>query len=546
MTDKNDMANPAVQIPDYEVTVIGAGVCGIYLAYRLQKMGVRFTVLERGGDVGGTWYWNRYPGCRFDSESESYGYSFSKELLAEWDWTERFAPREETERYLNHVVAKFDLRRHMQFGAEVVSARWSEPERIWRVGLSDGREISTRFLMTAVGLLSAPTPPRYAGLADFKGQSFHTYYYPREGVDYAGKRVAVIGTGATGVQLISAIADKVKSLTVFQRRPNWCAPLGNGPISPEEMAEIKERYDEVFARCKATPSGFLHDADPRKMFEVPEAEREAFWEELYYGSGFGVWLGNFRDVLVNEEANAEFSKFVERKIRQRVKDPATADKLVPRDHGFGTRRVPMETRYYEVYNQSNVKLVDIGETPIETITATGIRTTQEEMPFDIIIYATGFDAITGTFERIEISGTGGETLKEKWRGGPVAAYGLAVAGFPNLLTVAGPLSGSVATNFPRGIEEAVDWCADFIEFVRQRGIDTFEVSREAEVAWGEHVQEMAKKILFARQQSWFTGYNSNVDREYAPKAIIYAGGAQRYREMIGNQAAQGYPDFLPS
>jgi len=543
MVGKDNLTNEVGTGPGYEAIIIGAGVCGIYLAYRLQQMGLRFTVLERGEDVGGTWYWNRYPGCRFDSESETYGYSFSKELLAEWDWSERFAPREETERYLNHVVAKFDLRQHMRFGATVVSARWDEPGCRWHIKLEDGSELTTRYLLTAVGLLSAPTPPRYAGLETFKGQSFHTYYYPREGVDYSGKRVAVIGTGATGVQLISAIADKVASLTVFQRRPNWCAPLGNGPIEPSEMAAIKERYDEIFARCRATPSGFVHEADPRKMFEVPEEEREAFWNELYNGSGFGIWLGNYKDVLVDEAANAEFSKFVERKIRDRVKDPAIADKLVPKDHGFGTRRVPMETGYYEVYNQDNVRLVDISETPIETITATGIRTVAEDFSFDIIIYATGFDAVTGAFERIEFVGADGLTLKEKWRHGPVAAFGLAVAGFPNMLTVAGPLSGSVATNFPRGIEEAVDWCANFIQHVRSRGHERFEVEQECETAWGEHVQEMARKILFAQQQSWFTGYNSNVDREYEPKAIVYAGGAQRYRKAIGEQAEQGYPDF---
>ncbi|QUT05757.1 NAD(P)/FAD-dependent oxidoreductase [Sphingobium phenoxybenzoativorans] len=543
MTDQGNLPAAPHGDPDYEVIVIGAGVCGIYLAYRLKQMGARFTVLERAGDVGGTWHWNRYPGCRFDSESETYGYSFSKELLSEWSWTEKFAPRHETERYLHHVVDKFDLRENMQFNASVVSTRWDEGALCWHVGLADGRQITTRFLLTAIGLLSAPTPPRYAGVDSFKGQSFHTYNYPAEGVDYTGKRVAVIGTGATGVQLISAIADQVGTLTVFQRRPNWCAPLNNGPISSEDMADIKTRYDEIFARCHATPSGFLHDADPRKMFEVPAEEREAFWEDLYAGSGFGIWLGNFKDVLVDNEANVEFSKFVERKIRERVKDPAVADKLVPRDHGFGTRRVPMETRYYEVYNRDNVRLVDLSETPIESITPTGIRTSAEEIPFDIIIYATGFDAVTGAFERIDFAGVGGVTLKEKWREGPVAAFGLAVADFPNLLTVAGPLSGSVATNFPRGIEEAVDWCADFIAFLRERGIDRFEPHHQVEADWGEHVQQMAKKILFAQQQSWFTGYNSNIDRDYEPKAIVYAGGAQRYRRAIGEQTEQGYPGF---
>jgi cation diffusion facilitator CzcD-associated flavoprotein CzcO len=543
MNDQAPRHGQGPDTPDYEAVVIGAGVCGIYLAYRLKEMGTHFTVLERASDAGGTWHWNRYPGCRFDSESETYGYSFSDELLQEWDWTERFAPREETERYLHHVVEKFALREHMQFGASVTSAHWNEDGLFWRVSLADGRTITTRFLLTAIGLLSAPTPPRYPGVENFQGQSFHTYHYPAEGVDYTGKNVAVIGTGATGVQLISAIAEQVGTLTIFQRRPNWCAPLNNAPLTGEEMREIKSRYPEIFARCHATPSGFVHQADPRRLSEVPDAEREAFWEDLYRGSGFGIWLGNFKDVLVNDEANQQFSKFVERKIRERVSDPAIADKLVPRDHGFGTRRVPMETRYYEVFNRDNVTLVDISETPIETITPTGIRTSAEDFAFDIIIYATGFDAVTGAFERIDIVGTGGQTLKDKWSQGPVAAFGLAIAGFPNLLTVAGPLSGSVATNFPRGIEEAVNWCAEFIAFVRGKDITRFEMRQGDEEAWGEHVQEMAKKILFAQQQSWFTGYNSNVDRQYAPKAIVYAGGAQRYRAAITAQAEQGYPAF---
>jgi cation diffusion facilitator CzcD-associated flavoprotein CzcO len=529
--------------PDFEAIVIGAGVCGIYQAYRLKEMGLRFTVLERAEDAGGTWHWNRYPGCRFDSESETYGYSFSEDLLQAWDWSERFAPRAETERYLLHVVERFGLREHMQFGADVVSAHWGEEALQWTVGLKDGRSLTTRYLLTAIGLLSAPTPPRYPGVESFQGLSFHTYTYPRESVDFAGKRVAVIGTGATGVQIISTIADQVGSLTVFQRRPNWCAPLNNGPLTPREMQDIKTRYPAIFAQCKATASGFLHQPDPRRVAEVSEPERQAYWEKLYAGSGFGVWLGNFKDVLVDTEANAAFSAFVEKKIRARVNDPAVADKLVPRDHGFGTRRVPMETRYYEAYNRDNVRLVDISETPIERITPTGIRTRAEDLAFDIIIYATGFDAVTGAFERIEFVGAEGRTLKEKWREGPQAAFGMAIAGFPNLITVAGPLSGSVATNFPRGIEEAVDWCTELLRYARAHQYRRIEVSFAAEAEWGEHVQQMAEKILFAKQQSWFTGYNSNVDRQYAPKCIVYAGGAHRYRKAIGQQADQGYPAF---
>ena len=537
------MDRQAHQAPQYEALVIGAGVCGIYQAYRLQEMGMPATVLERASDIGGTWHWNRYPGCRFDSESETYGYSFSKELLAEWDWKEHFAGRAETERYLHYVVDKFGLRKSIQVNSTVTSARWSAADRTWSVGLADGRTLNTRFLLTAIGLLSCPTLPRYPGVESFKGQSFHTYHAPKEPVDFSGKRVAVIGTGATGVQLISEIGDKVGSLTVFQRRPNWCAPLNNSPITPAEMQEIKRNYDDIFQRCHDTPSGFVHDVDPRKTLEVDPAEREAFWERLYAGSGFGIWLGNFKDMLIDVEANAEFSKFVAKKIRQRVKDPAIADMLVPTDHGFGTRRVPMETRYYEVYNRDNVTLVDLGKTPIEQVTPTGVRTSDKDYVFDIIVYATGFDAITGSFDKIDIVGENGLSLKEKWRDGPTTAFGLAVNGFPNMITLAGPQSGSVATNFPRGIEEAVNWCSKLLADMREHGHTRVEALQSTEAEWGEHVRKMSDRILFGREQSWFTGYNSNVDRAHTNRCLIYAGGAQRYRERLGQQNTQGYPGF---
>lgn len=528
---------------DYDVIVVGAGVCGIYQAYKLDEMGARFLVLEQAADVGGTWHWNRYPGCRFDSESETYGYSFSEELLQEWDWSEHFAPREETERYLQYVADKFDLRKHMRFNSRLKSAHWDPDASCWRIVTDDGLVCSTKFLFTAIGLLSTPTLPRYEGVDSFEGFSFHTYHAPRDPVDFSGKHVAVVGTGATGVQLISEIADKVGSLTVFQRRPNWCAPLNNGLMSPQEMREIKSRYDEIFALCRETPSGFYHDIDPRKTLDVPPDERETFWEALYNGSGFGVWLGNFKDMLTDHEANAEFSKFVARKIRQRVKDPSIAEKLIPKDHGFGTRRVPMETNYYEVYNRDNVMLVDIGETPIECVTPSGIKTCDKDYPFDIIIYATGFDAVTGAFDKIDFVGEEGLRLKDKWEDGPKTAYGLSINGFPNLLTLAGPQSGSVATNFPRGIEEAVEWCSRFLGYLFDNNIGYFQARKPAEEFWGQHVQSMSERILFGKEQSWFTGYNSNVDRKYRNRCLIYAGGQLRFRAFLQEEQSGGYSSF---
>ena len=528
---------------DYDTIVIGAGVCGIYQAYKLQQMGKRFLVIEQGSDVGGTWYWNRYPGCRFDSESETYGYSFSEDLLEEWDWTEHFSPREETEKYLQFVVNKFNLRPNMMFERRLETAIWDPDISGWKLTTNTGESFTTRFLLTAIGLLSTPTLPRYDGVENFKSLSFHTFNAPREPIDFSGKRVAVIGTGATGVQLISEIADKVGSLTIFQRRPNWCAPLHNSRITPEEMVKIKDQYKEIFSLCSQTPSGFYHDVDPRKTFDVAPKEREAFWEKLYASPGFGVWLGNFRDMLVNSEANTEFTKFVAQKIRQRVDDPLLAEKLIPKDHGFGTRRVPMETNYYEVFNQENVQLIDIGENPIEHITETGIQTKDTHLPFDIIIYATGFDAVTGAFDKINIVGENGQTLRDKWTDGPQTNFGLSVSGFPNMLTLAGPQSGSVATNFPRGIEEAVNWCSQMLEHLFDNEIHYFNARLEAENFWGVQVREMSERILFGKEQSWFTGYNSNVDRNYRHKCLIYAGGQIRFRKFLTEEVSNGYPSF---
>ncbi len=468
-------------------------------------------MLEAGGDLGGTWYWNRYPGARFDSESYTYGYSFSKELLEEWHWKERFSSQPENYRYLSYVADKFDLRKHMQFNATVRSAHFDDAGSWWTVTLEDGRVFTTRILITGLGLLSAATPPRYPGVDSFKGQSWHTYYWPHEPVELAGKRVAVIGTGATGIQVIADIADKVGTLTVFQRRPNWSAPLHNGPITEEEMADIRSRYDEIFARCAETPGGFEHRPDKRGFYNFTPEERRAFWDELYEQPGFGIWMANFREIFMDEEANAEISAYIADRIRQRVKDPVLAEKLIPKDHGFGVQRVPMETNYFEVYNRDNVRLVDLSETPIECITEHGIRTTGEDFEFDIIVYATGFDAMTGAFDRIDFQGSGGLKLRDKWKDGPVTFLGMQVHGFPNLIMLAGPQSGSASANFPRGIESGVDWATQLIEHVRAGGHTRFEATEAAEQAWSEHVKDMYSMVLMRNAKSWFTGYNSNVD-----------------------------------
>ena len=528
-------AGPA---PDFDAVIIGAGVSGLYQLHRLRQLGHSVRVFETGTGVGGTWYWNRYPGARFDSESYTYGYSFSEELLQEWNWTERFAPQPETERYLNYVADKFDLRRDIQFNSRLAAAHYQEETRSWDIVLEDGRRYRARFLLTAIGVLSAPTMPRIPGVDTFLGQSCHTHHWPKEPVKFDGKRVAVIGTGATGVQTIQEVAKTVGHLTVFQRTPQWCAPLHNDRIGEEEMARIRANYPQIFARCGETPGCFIHAPDPRATHEVTPEEREAFWEKLYAEPGFGIWQGNFRDILVDREANALISDFVARKIRQRVNDPAVAEKLIPKNHGFGTRRVPLETRYYEVYNQPNVELVDIGETPIERITATGIKTSDAERAFDIVIYATGFDAITGSFDRIDIRGVDGVRLKDKWKTGPQTFLGILVEGFPNLLMVMGPHAG--LGNFPRAAEYSVDWVTGLIRHAHDSGLTRVEATAAGVAEWTDHVKALGEGLLMNEIDSWMTGVNRNVEGKQTRKIMRYSGGHPTFREHCDAVTAEGY------
>jgi cation diffusion facilitator CzcD-associated flavoprotein CzcO len=526
---------------DFDAIIIGAGVSGLYQLYKLRELGLKVRVFETGNGVGGTWYWNRYPGARFDSESWTYGYSFSQELLEEWDWEEHFAGQPETERYLNYVADKFDLRRDIQFKSRVTAAHYQEDTRSWDVELENGRRHSARFLITAIGVLSAATMPTIPGVETFQGQSCHTHYWPKEPVSFDGKRVAVIGTGATGVQTITEVAKTVGHLTVFQRTPQWCAPLHNAKIGKEEMRRIRANYPEIFTRCQETYGCFIHATDPRSTFEVTPKEREAFWEKLYSEPGFGIWMGNFRDILVDREANALISDFLARKIRQRVKDPAVAEKLIPKNHGFGTRRVPLESGYYEVYNQPNVELVDIKETPIERITPTGIKTSGAEYEFDIIIYATGFDAITGSFDRIDICGVDGLRLKDKWKDGPQTFLGILVDGFPNMLMVMGPHAG--LGNFPRAAEYSADWVTGLIRFARDRDLARLEATAAGAAAWTDHVIASSEGLLFTEVDSWMTGINRNVEGKQVRRIMRYSGGHPKFRERCEAVVADGYREL---
>ena len=526
---------------DFDAVVIGAGVSGLYQLYRLRELGLRVRVFEAGTGVGGTWYWNRYPGARFDSESWTYGYSFSQELLEEWDWEEHFAAQPETERYLNYVADKFDLRRDIQFRSRVTAVHYQEDTRSWDVILEDGRRYTTRLLITAIGVLSAATMPTIPGVATFQGQSCHTHYWPKEPVRFEGKRVAVIGTGATGVQTITEVAKTAGHLTVFQRTPQWCAPLHNAKIGKEEMNRIRAEYPQIFARCQETYGCFIHATDPRATSEVTPEAREAFWEKLYGEPGFGIWMGNFRDILVDREANKLISDFLARKIRQRVKDPAVAEKLIPKNHGFGTRRVPLESGYFEVYNQPNVTLVDLNETPIERITPTGITTSDATYAFDIIIYATGFDAITGAFDRIDVRGGDGVSLKEKWQDGPQTFLGILVDGFPNLLMVMGPHAG--LGNFPRAAEYSADWVTGLVRFARDRGLTRIEATAAGANAWTDHVMAASEGLLFTEVDSWMTGINRNVEGKQVRRIMRYSGGHPAFRARCEAVAADGYREL---
>ncbi len=538
MSGAHETAN---SVRDYDAIVIGAGISGMYQLYRLRELGIRVLVLEAGTGVGGTWYWNRYPGARFDSESYSYSYSFSKELLEEWDWKEHFAPQPETLSYLNHVADKFDLRRDIQFRSRVVSAHYRDADNGWDIATESGEKFRARFLITAIGPLSAPVMPRIEGIENFKGESHHTARWPHEPVSFAGKRVAVIGTGATGIQTIQEVAKTVGHLTVFQRTPNWCTPLHNRKITPEEMKDIRAGYPEMFRRCQETFACFLHTPDPRGTFEVSAEEREAFFEHLYASPGFGIWQGNFKDILVNREANAAISAFVARKIRERVKDQAVAEKLIPKNHGFGTRRVPMETKYYEVYNQPNVKLVDIEETPIERIAEKGIKTTDAEYEFDMIVYATGFDAITGSFDRIDIRGENGLALKEKWRGGPKTYLGVLVESFPNMLMLIGP--HTALGNIPRSIEYNVEWVTGVVRHAVKHRATRVAATAEGVESWTNHVKSLGVGLLSNEVDSWMTGINSNIEGRQTRFIARYSGSAPAYRERCDQVAADGYREL---
>jgi cation diffusion facilitator CzcD-associated flavoprotein CzcO len=522
---------------DVDVLVIGAGITGIYQLYRAREAGFTALLLEAGNGVGGTWYWNRYPGARFDSESYTYAYLFSKELFEEWEWQEHFAEQPEIERYLNHVVDRFDLRRHMQFDAAVTAADFDESSGRWTVTTRDGARFRTQFLVAATGVLSVPFFPDVPGRQDFAGQSLHTGLWPSTPVEVAGKRVAVIGTGSSGVQVIPAIAGEVASLTVYQRTANWCTPLNNAPITPDEQARLTAEFEAMRETLNTSMHGFLHRPHDRATFEDSKAERLAFFDAMWKSPGFAKLNSNYTDLLFDHAANAEWCEFIAEKIRSIIVDPVTADMVIPKDHRFGEKRPPFVTKYFEVYNNPNVSLVDLKETPIRRVTADGIETAEGLREFDIIIWATGFDFGTGALSRLGIRGRSGLSLAEYWAEGPKTFLGILSTGFPNLFFPGGP--HAAAGNNPRYNGDQVDFITDAITFVRDSGFQTIEVDQAAEDTWTRMIDAGAAQSPFG-ESSYFFGTNiPGKPRKY----LLNSGGRPKLLKEIARVRANRYQAF---
>ena len=528
----------AADAPDLDAVVVGAGFAGLYMLHRLRDMGLSVRVFERGSGVGGTWYWNRYPGARCDTDSVEYSYQFSDALQQEWRWTERFATQPEILRYLEHVADRFDLRRDIRFGTTVTEAAFDEAARCWRIATDDGARLSATYCIMATGCLSAPNRPEFDGLDRFAGAWYHTGAWPHEGVSFAGKRVGIVGTGSSAIQSIPLIAAEASHLTVFQRQANYTVPARNAPLDAAIYADIRARYGELRQQAKQTPTGCWWHVNPATADEMsPSARRrelEARWE-----TGGLCMYSVFKDVLMNDEANEIAAAFIREKIRGLVHAPQVAALLSP--HSFvGCKRICLDTDYFATFNRPNVTLVDISGASIEEITRAGLRTGGREYELDTIVFAIGYDAMTGPLLRIDIRGAGGQTLNAKWADGPRTYLGLLVEGFPNLFTITGPSSPSVLTNMVPAIEQHVDWIADCIANARACGRPRIEATREAEDGWMAHHEEVAAETLFPSCNSWYVGANvPGKPRKVTP----YTGGFPNYIEKCDAVVANGYEGF---
>ena len=529
--------------PELDAVIVGAGFAGLYMLHLLRdKQGLKATVIEGGDGVGGTWYWNRYPGARCDIPSMDYSYSFSEELQQEWVWSEKYAAQPEILSYLEFVAKKFDLKKDIRFGAWVTAADFDEAGAFWRVTTHDGKVVTARHLISGVGVLSTAATPVFPGAESFKGDVLLTHKWPKDGYDFKGKKVGIIGTGATGMQVIPVVVETAGHLTVFQRTPGFAAPLMNEPLTHEEQAKIKANYTEHRRGAWESFAGVeFHRARPSALADTPE-QRQAHYEACWSDGGFSIWLGAYNDVLFDLKANETAGNFVREKIRAKIKDPKLADMLVPKPGVvFGTKRQPCETNYFETYNRDNVSLVDIKAEPIERLTEKGIKTAAGEYELDALIYATGFDAFTGPLFKLNLRGRNGRRLQDHWAAGPQTYLGLMSHGFPNFYTVTGPLSPSVLFNMPLSIEQHCEWIADCIAYMKSSGIAAIEPTREAEVKWVNEVREIADTTLLPAAESWYLG--ANVPGK-ARVFLVYLGGFQRYRQVCAEVAARGYEGFI--
>jgi len=535
---------PQSAVPEsraFDAIIIGAGFSGLYQLLCLrERLGLKAKVVEAGAGVGGTWYWNRYPGARCDSESHSYCYSFSEELMREWEWSERYPGPPEILRYLNHVADRFDLKRDIRFNTRVAAAHYDETANRWNVTTRAGESLSAQFLITAVGCLSSANVPKIPGLDSFEGRWYHTGEWPHEDVDFTGKRVGLIGTGSTGIQAAPVIAEAAKRLVVFQRTANYSVPARNAPLTPEFKRYIKEHAAEIRQVMHSTVNGHPFPIVDRSALETPPREREALYEAAWETGGLR-FRATFRDLVTDKAANDTAADFIRRKIREIVKDPATAAKLSDIDHPYAAKRPPIDTDYYETFNRDNVELVDVRADPIEAITPRGIRTRNAEYPLDIIVFATGFDGMTGSLLRIDIRGRQGLTLAKAWEAGPRNYLGLQVAGFPNLFTVTGPGSPSVLCNMPVAIEQHVEWITACIAHLRKHGLKRIEATEAAVDSWVAEVNAAAEATLLPRaKHSWYLGANiPGKPCVFMP----YAGGMAHYRNICAEIAAKNYEGF---
>jgi len=529
--------------PDYDALIVGAGIAGLYQLYRLREMGLRVACLEAAPAVGGTWYWNCYPGARVDSQSYIYQYWFSDELIEEWDWKERFPAQAEVERYLNHVADKFDLRKDIKFDTRVTAADWDEAGQCWRVSTGQKEHLTARYLVSCTGMLSAPQEPPFPGRDLYKGQLVHTARYPREGIDFSGKTVGVVGSGATGIQVIQTIAGRVAELKVFQRTPAYGVPMRNEAFDDEKRDYWRDKAPELKQRVFSTLGGFDFDFDNGSWYEVSPEERRKVLEDIWSDGSLAMWIGTYPEIFFDEAVNAEVSEFVRNKIRARIDDPELAEKLIQHGYGFGTYRVPLESGYYDVYNRDNVELVDVRAAPIECFTEKGLKTADREYELDVVVLATGFDAGTGSLSRMNIHGRNGRSLTEEWRQDIRSTFGLQVHGYPNLFTVAGPLAPATAfCNMTTCLQQQVDWISDCIGWLQNNGKTTIEPTVEKQDEWVAHHDEVANQTLLVKTNSWYTGANI----EGKPRRLLSYLGAGTYKQFCDEVAASGYAGFAVS